>query len=734
MPIINQAGEVLSVLVSAQDITERKRAETAMRRSRDNLLRITERVPVMLARLDKKQVLRFVNPAFGELIGRDPAVVTGQPVDQAFPAPIYGQLEPIIKRLLSGAPDKTGLESLDLDQNGRHLQISFAPEIDARQRVTGLALAIVDVSERHAGWQMAARNEARLRRILDNVLAFVGTLNTDGVLTEANEPAIVAAGLRREDVVGQPFWECYWWSHSPQVQQALREAVAQAAAGKTVRYDTEVRVNGDQRMMIDFQLSPVFDEAGEVLELIPSGVDISVRHAAQAELAASLQRMRQMMSAAQVGIAFGDQSGRMTQANDAMLNLLQRSRSSLNRGEITWDEHSLARDRQSNLLGIQTLSRAGRIEPTEKTLVRTDGTKVPVLVSAALTDSRAHEHVAFVVDMGAQRRAEAQARADRIALQKVYNTAPVGLAYFDADLRYRFINEKLAAINGASVEAHLGRTTAELHPKIFSVIEPHVRRMLETGEPLLGVELHETDALRGGGEHWWLANWIPDLDEHGRFVGMHVSVQEITELKNTEAHRELLLAELNHRVKNSLATIQAIASNTLRDTTDPTVFRDAFMGRLRAIAAAHDVLIASTAGRVDVRELVASQLSLFVHPDSDRVRMDGPDVRLSAPVAHALVLVLHELATNAIKYGALSGQTGSVHVDWSMLAGESPARVQIEWQELGGPPVRTPSRKGFGTRLIESSMSYTLGGETVVHYNVDGVSAIIRIPVEADYE
>ena len=115
----------------------------------------------------------------------------------------------------------------------------------------------------------------RLRYVLDNVVAFVGALTPSGILTDANEPALRAADLSREDVIGKPFWDCYWWNHDAAVQDRLRDAVHRAASGEQVRYDAEIRVANDERMIIDFQLSPHFGANGQVDELIPSGVDIT---------------------------------------------------------------------------------------------------------------------------------------------------------------------------------------------------------------------------------------------------------------------------------------------------------------------------------------------------------------------------------------------------------------------------------------------------------------------------
>ena len=306
----------------------------------------------------------------------------------------------------------------------------------------------------------------RLRKLIDRVLAFVGVLSLDGTLLEANEPAVTAAGVGRDELIGRPFWDCHWWSYDTGVQERLREAVAEAAGGSAVRYDAQVRVAGDQRIWIDFQIVPIVSEDGVVTELVPSGVDI-------------------------------------------------------------------------------------------------------------------------------------------------------------------------------------------------------------------------------------------------------------TERKLAEGHRELLLKELSHRVKNTLATIQSMAGQTLRGASSPEEFRSAFGARLQAIAASHDLLVAANHASVSLPDLVRGQVLPYA-PSKDQLVLTGEDMQLAGESAHALGLVLHELATNAAKYGALSVPGGTVRIAWSC---RSDGGLNIEWREREGPAVREPERRGFGTKLIERTAAPADGADAVIDYAPEGVTA-----------
>ncbi len=162
--------------------------------------------------------------------------------------------------------------------------------------------AIAQCIARKRSEQELQRREARLRCVIDNALCFIGILDTRGVLQEANEAALLAGGLSREDVYGKPFWECYWWSHDPQIVKDLKAAIATALQGEVVRYDVEVRMAGDSRLMIDFMLAPVKDSEGNVAYLIPSGVDISERKAAERELQQRVQQLNLALDTGRMGI------------------------------------------------------------------------------------------------------------------------------------------------------------------------------------------------------------------------------------------------------------------------------------------------------------------------------------------------------------------------------------------------------------------------------------------------
>jgi PAS domain S-box-containing protein len=200
----------------------------------------------------------------------------------------------------------------------------------------------------------------------------------------------------------------------------------------------------------------------------------------------------------------------------------------------------------------------------------------------------------------------------------------------------------------------------------------------------------------------------PVKDGTGRIVGASKIARDIAERRRAQEQQELLVAEIKHRIKNTLATVQAIATQTLRGTSADE--RSAFISRLHALANAHDLLTLESWNRAPLRDVVGRVLAPFQEKHRERFLIDGPgDLWLSANRSVLLALVLHELATNAVKYGALSNGSGRVRVGWEVVRNGEPGRIVLTWQESGGPPVEPPEHKGFGSLLIERVVESELG-------------------------
>lgn len=238
---------------------------------------------------------------------------------------------------------------------------------------------------------------------------------------------------------------------------------------------------------------------------------------------------------------------------------------------------------------------------------------------------------------------------------------------------------------------------------------------------------------RKDGSRFWAAGMMmPLLSPDGELRGFLKILRDQTERYKAEERRKLLLRELDHRVKNTLATVQSVAAQTLRHTDSLTDFREYFDARLMALARSHDMLSRSGWEGAPLRDVIERTLEPYTQDGgAGRVSVNGAPVRLVPNAAVTLNLALHELATNAAKYGALSAPDGHVEVAWTLgrRARDNVPLVDIVWRERGGPPVRPPTRRGFGSRLLERALPREFGGEVTLDFAPEGVECCIRLPL-----
>jgi PAS domain S-box-containing protein len=233
------------------------------------------------------------------------------------------------------------------------------------------------------------------------------------------------------------------------------------------------------------------------------------------------------------------------------------------------------------------------------------------------------------------------------------------------------------------------------------------------------------------GSTLWAATFVaPVRDSKGETEQHFVSFLDLTKHKEEEERLRLLLDELNHRTQNTLATVQSIAVQTLRGAADDTVV-EVFEGRILALSRAHSLLGRDCWEAISLRDVMDQMLQPFGLNDTRvaRFSVEGEDVSLGPKAALTLAMVLHELATNAAKYGALStADTGTVEIAWELESSLQDSQLRFRWQENGGPPVAPNGRKGFGSRLIEGALAHELDGEVRLSYGLAGVMCQIDMP------
>lgn len=228
-----------------------------------------------------------------------------------------------------------------------------------------------------------------------------------------------------------------------------------------------------------------------------------------------------------------------------------------------------------------------------------------------------------------------------------------------------------------------------------------------------------------GNPRYWDVQVSPILDAQGRVENILSVSRDISAMKAAEEQQRLLALELKHRMKNTIAMIQAIANQTLRGGDETEKVKALFLGRLGTLSAAQDVLTQSVWARASLSFLIGETLK--AHCSAAQFSVDGPEVELSSKMALAMALALHELATNATKYGALSRDDGRIAIGWSMTADE----FHFRWQEIGGPPVALPTHRGFGSRMIEKALASSVQGISKIAYEPAGIVFTLTAPIEA---
>lgn len=323
----------------------------------------------------------------------------------------------------------------------------------------------------------------------------------------------------------------------------------------------------------------------------------------------------------------------------------------------------------------------------------------------------------------------AEPNLDRERLKLALQSARLGEYDWDMVADVLHVSERMAEITGLPA----GEVPAERGDLLYRGVHPEdrdkTRKLMESSMRAEGRFEVEYRRIREDGRVVWVrSSGILVADEKGRPLRVCGVTQDISERRAEEDRRRALMLELDHRVKNVLAAVQALAQQTAKRTTSLDSFLKTFAGRLKSMASANELLTAARWRGAAVGHLAAAELGGIA---PGQTRWEGPELFLTPRAANALSLALHELATNAVKYGALSVENGRVDVRWTRIADGG---FELFWTESGGPPVSLPIHRGFGTTLLNQVTARELNGEAEVEYRRAGVSVRLRAGAAAVIE
>jgi PAS domain S-box-containing protein len=332
-------------------------------------------------------------------------------------------------------------------------------------------------------------------------------------------------------------------------------------------------------------------------------------------------------------------------------------------------------------------------------------------------------YVGIAVDMTERRLAQEALQESEQRFRQMAEGAPTMLWVGDENGGCVYLNKALRDFWGVSEDLSQFKWAATLIPEDIEQLFAAFNVAMARQAPF---EVEARYYRADGAVRWLLTRAEPRRDAAGRFLGMHGVNMDVTEIREAAAKQRLLINELNHRVKNSLTAVQSMVRQSLRPGVAIEVARENLVDRLIALSKAHDVLTQREWESVQLADVVAQALSPFDDPSHPRFDVEGASARLGPNAALAVALALHELGTNAVKYGALSAPEGRVSLHWTI--GDD--QVRLTWRETGGPPVTPPTRQGFGTRLLQRGLAGDMADVARLDFAPTGLIADFAVKAE----
>lgn len=571
---------------------------------------------------------------------------------------------------------------------------------------------------------------AWLAAVVDSSFDAIISKRLDGTITSWNAAAESLFGYSSADIIGQPMRRLI-----PKDRQAEEDAIlGRVAAGKDVKPFETVRVHKDGRLVdVSITVSPIRTAGGRITGASTIARDIGEHKRAEAALRESEERFRLIFEAAEVGIAQVAPDGSWLRANSRFCEITGYPAEELQ--AKTFQEITHPDDLAADLAQVSRMLN-GEIENygLDKRYIRKDGSIAWVRLRVGASRKAGGKlayFIAAVLDISEQVRAETALRESEERLRLANEAAGIGTVTVDLEASRASWSPELAQILGfrgvqaASIEDALTRVHKEDLPRLREVFAEAI------AGANAGYLKTEFRFVRPGGEVRWMSctGRVQFREEGLRGVPYRIAgtCLDITERKRQEEQLAVLVREVNHRAKNMLTLVQAIARQTA--AAAPEDFTARFAERVQALASSQDLLVLNQWNGVAIDKLALSQLAVFKDLIGTRIKLKGPSFVISAHAAQTIGMALHELATNAGKYGALCGERGCVEVEWQLERGGGAERTFIMgWREYEGPAVTPPSRKGFGTTVISSLAERSLDAKVSLGFPAEGLRWRLECP------
>ena len=488
----------------------------------------------------------------------------------------------------------------------------------------------------------------------------------------------------------------------------------------------DMEVESDSGRWYIRHMLPYRTEDDRIGGVVVSFIDITERKHGEQRLHEAKEYAESIVDTVPIPLAVLTARLTVQSANEAFYRCFQvtrektEGRSIFKLGNLQWDNPELRR-RLEDVLATDSQFDDFEVEHDFETIGRRT-----MLLSGRRLDG-VDLILLAIEDVSKRKRAEAALRASEERLRKVLETDTIGVLFFDGDGRLVNTNDVFLRMTGYS------RSEIESRELSWSMLTPaewvgvsleQLDKLRLTGR----TGPYEKEYLRKDGSRSWMLCAGASLD-NGTIVEFCI---DMNDRKRAEEERELLAHELSHRIKNTLAIVQALATQTGQRVDTVEEYRQQFLGRLQAMAQAHSLLLETRWRHADLKMLAGEAVDVYRTDYPGAIEVEGDPIRVTAKQGLGLSLILHELGTNAAKYGALSRPDGRLRISWRIETGDDHARnLRLEWLERHGPHIEAPpAEPGFGTKLIKQACSYELDGEAELRFEPEGLTCVIAFPLE----
>ncbi|WP_375270855.1 PAS domain S-box protein [Sphingomonas sp.] len=559
------------------------------------------------------------------------------------------------------------------------------------------------------------RQRTRLTTVFNSAVDYaIVVMDRDGTITDWNEGATRILGWTRDEIVGRNL-EAFFTPEDRAAGIADKEMEGARKLGRGIDERWHLRKNGE-RFWASGEMMPLRDGDEELTGYIKMLRDRTDARLAEERLAASEKRWRELFQNMTEGFFIGelirDERGRAVNYRFVEVNDAFASQSGIPASGVGKTIRDFAPDVQQWLIDRYALT----VETGEPQRFEVHLPDLHRWFEVRSTRNDVERFSCLFLDITARKAIEAQLALNDERLQMALTASGVvGLWDWMVDTDLLHGDANFARLYGLDLAATAAGLTMEEYQEYVvaedvAPLRERIRAVFERGEDFL-VEYRL--AIPGEALRWVECRGGMVYDDEGAPIRFSGTAVDVTERKTAEEQKHLLMEEMSHRVKNTFAMVQAVVFQTLRGI-DPSI-SDTLQNRLAALGRAHDVLLQRSWSTTTIRDLMERVLRL--EAEGTRFELSGPDFEMKAEAALSLSLLLHELATNAVKYGALSNDTGRVTVRWMVEDGH----FRLQWEERGGPPATEPTRKGFGSKLV--GMGLCGSRRTMLSYTEAGFSA-----------